>query len=204
MKVGFALMLLILMLGLGVWFFVSGGGDVRNYPPKNTRIVAFGDSLVFGQGSTEGNDFVSRLSAKAERPIVNLGVSGNTTGDGVIRMDEVTKLDPGLVLLLLGGNDTLRRIPIGTTEANLRTLIESFQSHGAVVVLIGVRGGIFGSEREDMYEHVANEYGAVYVEDILDGILLKPELMHDGIHPNDQGYEKIAERLNEVLITYEL
>jgi lysophospholipase L1-like esterase len=194
----------LLLVGLGAWVVFGGTDEVTNYPPKNTTIVAFGDSLVYGQGSTKGNDFVSALASRIGRPIVNLGVPGNTTADGVARMKEVEKRDPGLVLLLLGGNDTLRRVDVPTTEANLRTLITTFQNKGAVVMFIGVRGGILGSEREDMYERVADEYGAIYVPDILDGILLRPELMHDGIHPNDAGYAKIAERLHRVFKEYEL
>ena len=200
------LVLVVLVVILGSAFLFFGARDtVVNYPPRNDTVVAFGDSLVFGYGATSGNDFVSVLSRKLGRPILNFGVSGDTTAAGVARMDTVTKLNPGTVLLLLGGNDTLRRIPIATTEANLRTLITEFQKHGAMVVFIGVRGGVFGgSERKDMYERVAEELGALYVPDILDGIFLKPELMFDGIHPNDAGYTMIAERLFNVFEDYQL
>jgi acyl-CoA thioesterase I len=189
---------------LGALFFWNSDNEIRNSPPKNTTIVAFGDSLVEGVGATSGNDLFSQLAKRVGQPIENLGVAGNTTADGVTRMNAVTKLDPGLVILLLGGNDTLRRIPVETTEANLRTLITTFQGNGAVVMFLGVRGGILGSEREDMYERVTREYGVMYVPDILDGILLKPEFMHDGIHPNDAGYARIAERLEEVFEEYGL
>jgi lysophospholipase L1-like esterase len=178
--------------------------SITNYPPKNSTIVAFGDSLVSGVGATSGHDFVSVLGKRIGKNIVNLGVPGNTTADGVLRMHEVVAHDPGIVLLLLGGNDTLRRIPQETTEANLRVLIEGFLGKGAVVVLIGVRGGIIGTDREYMYERVADTNGVVYIEDILDGIFLTPELMHDGIHPNDAGYARIADRIFGVLREHNL
>ena len=197
-------LLLACLLGVVVWYFMNGDLVIRNYPPQNSTIVAFGDSLIFGVGATNGNDFVSKLSVRIGRPILNLGVSGNTTADGVARMNDVEKIRPGLVLLLLGGNDTLRRIPIAETERNLRTLLMGFQKSGSVVMFLGVRGGMFGSEREDMYERLSEEYGAIYVDDVLDGILLKPELMFDGIHPNDTGYARIAERLTEVFKEYKL
>jgi acyl-CoA thioesterase I len=190
------LVLLVVLLGIGL--LVMGEKDIVNYPPKNSIIVAFGDSLVEGVGATEGNDIMSVLGGLIGREITNLGVSGNTTEDGVKRMKEVSEYDPGIVILLLGGNDTLRRIDENTTEANLRTLIEFFQANGSVVVLLGVRGGILSDRKADMYETLADEYGAVLVDDVLDGILLRPEFMHDGIHPNDRGYALIAERLEEV------
>ena len=200
----------LLLIGLSIvsvvllYLFFRGTDTITNYPPKNETIVAFGDSLVYGYGATTGNDFVSVLGRKIGRPIINLGVSGNTTADGVVRMEEVYAHAPGIVLLLLGGNDTLRRVPVSTTEANMRTLIQGFIEAGSVVVCIGVRGRVFNSDREAMYERVAKEYGAVYVPDILDGVLLKPERMFDGIHPNDVGYALIADRLYDVLRVHEL
>ncbi len=182
-----------------VYFFLEmRHAPVTNYPPKNKTIVAFGDSLVAGVGATEENDLVSVLSRKLGRDIINLGVSGNTTEDGLLRVDEVIEHDPGIVILLLGGNDSLRRISEEVTRKNLVTLIETFEKHGSVVVLLGVRGNIIGNSREKMYQELADTYGAVYVDDILDGVFLHKELMSDGIHPNDAGYAIIAERLQDV------
>ncbi len=193
---------LIALFGIG--YLLMGDAPVTNYPPKNEVIVAFGDSLIEGVGATTGKDMVSVLGGLIGVDIINLGVSGNTTADGVARMEKVTEYNPGIVILLLGGNDTLRRVEESVTEANLRTLITFFQGNGAVVVLLGVRGGILSDRKADMYEALAEEYGAILVDDVLDGILLKPELMHDGIHPNDRGYALIAERLSDVFRDYEL
>jgi len=194
----------IIVAILGTWFFLFDGGVITNYPPKNEKIVAFGDSLVFGVGATEGNDFVSVLERSIGRDIINLGVSGDTTEDGLDRLREVLEEDPGTVLLLLGGNDYLRRIPKEKTRENLETLIEAFISNGSVVVLLGVRGGILIDGREEIYKELSKEYKTVYVEDVLSGIFLNPELMFDSIHPNDVGYAIIAERLVRVFTENEL
>jgi lysophospholipase L1-like esterase len=200
----FYTLLAVLML-TGIWYFMNHTKRaITNYPPKNQIIVAFGDSLVAGQGATPGNDFISELTRKLGRPIINLGVPGNTTADGVARIGDAEKQNPGIVLLLLGGNDSLRRIDVETTRSNLATLITRFQSKGAVVVLLGVRGGLIRDGREGMYKELANEYGTIYVPDILDGIFLKPELMYDAIHPNDAGYAIIADRLYGVFKEYGL
>lgn len=185
-------------------FFIRDTDTIVNYPPKNGTIVAFGDSLIEGVGASEGNDIPSVLARSLQRTVVNLGVSGNTTRDGVARMGEVRKYDPGVVLLLLGGNDYLKRMSEEETHTNLETLITTFQSHGAVVVLLGVRGGVLRDGRASMYEEIAQTYGAVYVSDVLAGILLSPELMYDAIHPNDAGYRIIADRLTEVFRDYAL
>lgn len=202
---GYGVIGIIVVLALGVlWYYFRTQEDITNYPPKNQTIVAFGDSLVFGQGATKGNDFVSLLGVKLGRVIINLGVSGNTTKDGVLRVDEVLKEYPGIVILLLGGNDYLRKVPEEETRKNLGMLIETFEKNGSVVVLLGVRGGVLQDVREGMYRELSKKYGTVYVSDVLDGIFLKPELMSDGIHPNDKGYTIIAKRLFEVFQDKEL
>ncbi len=195
---------LAVMVFLLAWLWCGRTPAITNYPPPNSIIVAFGDSLIDGVGATNGNDVVSQLSRRLGRPIVNMGVSGNTTAQGVSRMGEVIEKRPGTVILLLGGNDTLRRLSVEESRTNLTTLITSFHQAGAVVVLVGVRGGVLRDGRAEMYETLAKQYGTVYVPDVLAGILLKPELMSDGIHPNDAGYAIIAERLHKVFQKYEL
>jgi lysophospholipase L1-like esterase len=46
-----------------------------------------------------------------------------------------------------------------------------------------------------MYQRLHEKYHTLYLEDVLQGVILKPELMFDGIHPNDAGYAIIADRL---------
>ncbi len=177
---------------------------ITNYPPKNDTIVAFGDSLVFGQGATMGNNFVSVLSRLLDRPIVNLGVNGNTTTDGLLRVDEGLQEKPGIVILLLGGNDFIRNVADETIERNLSALIETFQKEGVVVVLLGVRSGIISNNGEAIYERLHKKYGTIFIPDVLEGVYLKPGLMSDGIHPNDAGYKKIAERVYKLFIKNKL
>ncbi len=203
MKAALIGVLVIALLG-GAFLLSRSSPPITNAPPNKTTIDAFGDSLIEGVGATPGNELPGALARLIGQPIVNAGVAGDTTADGVARLQEVLELDPGIVILLLGGNDTLRRIPESTTEANLRILIEAFQKQGAVVVLLGVRGGLLSDSKAALYESLAEEYGAALVPDILEGILLRPELMHDGIHPNDKGYALIAERIRETMGKHEL
>lgn len=178
------------------WYFIfSADREIVNYPPKEGPIVAFGDSLVSGVGAEEGEDFISLLSVKLGKLIINMGVPGNTTADGIVRVGEVLEQKPSVVILLLGGNDYLRRIPKEQTFQNLRQIIRTLQNDGILVVLLGVRGGVLADGFASDFETVAEEMGTVYVENVLDGIFGKPELMADGIHPNEKGHALIAEKV---------
>lgn len=190
--------LIIVLVGFVTYFFMSTK-PVTNYPSRGTEIIAFGDSLVEGIGSTEGNDFVSILSSKIGQPIVNLGHAGDTTLDGITRINELDNYNPKVVLLLLGGNDHLKKIPIPDTHRNLAALIQNIHERGAVVLLLGVRGGLFNDRFDTEFEKLQETYNTAFVPDVLDGLFGKLQYMSDPIHPNDLGYAIIAERVYPVL-----
>src|SRR5687767_8534776 len=91
-----------------IGWFLWPEKDYANFPPTTTGPwVAFGDSLTEGFGATEGNDYPSLLGRKLGVAIRNLGKSGETTSDGLNRVEEVARLEPRVVLLCFGGNDSL-------------------------------------------------------------------------------------------------
>jgi acyl-CoA thioesterase-1 len=188
----------ILFLG-GVYFFNHRSEEYIR-PTSGKNIIAFGDSLVEGVGASEGNNFVSVLSRESGVPIINAGKSGDTTVSAISRLEaDVLSQDPRIVILLLGGNDALRRMPMPETFKNLQFIIQRIKATGATVILLGVRGGLLNDRYEDEFRALANEEKILHVPDVLDGIFGKSALMHDGIHPNDEGYARIAERIAPVL-----
>ena len=157
--------------------------------------MMFGDSLVEGVGATKGNDLPSLIGRGIGVPVLNFGKSGNTTSDGVLRVSDALVKKPNVVLILLGGNDALRRVSRVDTEKNLRSIISTFQNAGAVTILLGVRGGILGDPYDSMYEDIADSTGSAYISDVLSGLFADSRYMSDAIHPNDAGYAKIAVRV---------
>lgn len=193
---------IISLVIISIFAFVKfkKGEDIKNYPSGGTHIIAFGDSLVYGVGaSSRENNFVSILSKRIGEPIINLGVSGNTTGDGLSRIKELDGYDPKIVILLLGGNDYLRKIPKEETFNNLAKIIENIQSRGAIVLLLGVRGGIVSDEYKNEFEILSKKYKTAYVPNVLSGLLTNQKYMADAIHPNDEGYRIIADKIYPVL-----
>jgi lysophospholipase L1-like esterase len=171
---------------------------ITNARPSGANVIAFGDSLTEGYRVDPGQGWPEQLSAIVGRPILNRGVSGNTTGDALERLErDVLAQDPRVVLVCLGGNDMLRRMPADQQFDNLRTIVRRIQDKGALVVLIGTEGfKILGNvDYGDRYEALARETGAVYVPDLMNGVLADPALMADQIHPNPRGYAKIARRI---------
>ncbi len=191
--------LLGMFLLLGIFFFRDSAYEIRNSDSTGTSIVALGDSLVEGVGATPGNDFVSLLSTRIGEPIVNLGVRGNTSKDALARIDDVLAEDPRVVLILVGGNDYLRRVPREEVFENIRTLITQIQEYGSAVILLGVRGGILRDNFDADFEALARELGCGFVPNVLDGLLGNSELMYDAIHPNDEGYKLIADKVEPVV-----
>ena len=191
--------LVAVLVTLSVFYFLRSE-PISNYPSQGTDIIAFGDSLVEGAGSTDGNDFVSVLSRKIGRPIINLGHAGDTTADGIARINQLDTYNPQVVLLLLGGNDYLKKIPVPDTRKNLATLIQNIHARGAIVLLLGVRGGLLMDHFDTEFENVRDTYHTAFVSNVLEGLWGNMQYMSDTLHPNNIGYEIIAERIYPVLV----
>ncbi len=182
----------------GWWF--SGPPVPVNLPPLATGPwIAFGDSLTQGYGASQGQSYPAVLGQNLAIPILNLGVSGETSEDGLRRLDAVAQQRPRVVLLCFGGNDSLKQIPLMSTLDNLGAIIDRLQAEGSFVVLIGIRSASLRDKNEKHFARFAREKGVLYVPDFLRGIAFKPVLMSDAIHPNDEGYRLFATRLEKVL-----
>ncbi len=163
-------------------------------------VLAFGDSLTYGTGANEGESYPEILATMIGRTVVASGVPGERTAGGLARLASV--LDehrPRIMLLCLGGNDMLRKVGVGETEANLRRMVETARERGVAVVLIGVpKPALFGGAAE-FYERIADDYGLPYEGDALNRILRDNAYKSDPVHPNGQGYRQLAAALADLL-----
>lgn len=193
----------LVFIGLAVlaalWSLRSGTPDAAK-PTAGEQVIAFGDSLVEGVGASTGHDVVSLLSARVGVPIVNAGRSGDTTGRALARLDSaVLSRSPRVVIVVLGGNDVLRRVPHEESFANLGAIVGGIRSRGAAVILVGLSVGVVTDAYGKGYEDLARRTSSGLVPDVLAGILGHPDLMADQIHPNDRGYRMMADRIEPVL-----
>lgn len=172
--------------------------DITNFPnATGETIVVLGDSITAGYGLSTQQAYPYLLSQKLDIPIINRGVSGNTTADGLERVSEdVLAEQPWLVIIGLGGNDFLKKVPKSETEANLRAIITQVQSEKAVTVLLGMNLGLFTDEYKDLYDAIAKDTGSLLIPQILKGVIDNPRhRQQDIIHPNAIGQEIIADRI---------
>ena len=187
---------------LVAWWLRPANRDFVHFPPQNTGPwVAFGDSLTEGFGASEGRDYPTVLGRRIGVKILNYGRSGHTTTDGLNRVEEVAKLNPRVVLLCLGGNDTLEQERRAKSFANLGSIIDRLHQRGAFVVLIGVRSASLRDRNKEHFTRLAEEKKVFHVPDLLRGVFLKPIYMSDAVHPNDEGYRIIAERIEKAHIS---
>ena len=165
----------------------------RNALVPSARILAFGDSLTYGYGAVEAA-YPKQLEVLINRKVVNAGVSGELSTQGLQRLPLLLKqYHPKLVILCHGGNDILRGSSKALLKKNLLQMIDLSHQNGAEVLLVGVPSlGRFGLTTEVLYDAVAQERRVLYEADILEEVESNPALKSDRIHPNALGYEKMA------------
>ena len=173
---------------------------------KTTEILVFGDSIAAGFGLPAGEAFPARLEAKLRADgldvhIVNAGNSGDTTADGLARLDWSLADKPDLVILELGANDALRGLDPVAVRANLDKMIAKIQTSGAKVLLVGMLapanwGEAYQQAFNRIYPELAEAHDIALYPFVLDGVALDPKLNQpDGLHPNQRGVAVIVEHI---------
>ncbi len=180
--------------------FSSTPSIEKNSIEPSATVLAFGDSLTYGYGAVEAA-YPKQLEVLINRKVVNAGVSGELSTQGLQRLPLLLKqYHPKLVILCHGGNDILRGSSKMLLKNNLLKMIDLSHKNGAEVLLVGVPSlGRFALTTEVLYDEVAEERHVLYEADILEEVESNPVLKSDRIHPNAQGYAKMAEAFAALL-----
>ena len=170
-------------------------------------IACFGDSITAGFGLDPAQSFPALLQQDLDRRalnqrgypyrVSNLGVSGDTTQDGLARLPLLLAEKPAIVVLELGANDGLRGLPVSVTESNLAEIIQALQKAGARVLLAGMTlppnyGPAYIRKFEAVYSSLAARYQLAWIPFLLDGVGGNAAFMQrDGLHPNAGGARRV-------------
>ena len=183
-----------------------GCSDVPKYAvlPAGAKVVALGDSLTVGVGVDTPQSYPTLLAHKTGWQVINMGISGDTTEGVLARIDTVISQKPALVLLSIGGNDVLRRVPDQTSRANLTAIITRLQGANIPVVLIAQphlsASALFGKASDNpMYSDIADSTGVPLLAKSWSKILSDDKLKSDQIHANATGYAVFADELYQYL-----
>lgn len=198
--------LILAGIGLSATISVTGCGSEpqQDILPAGSTVIALGDSLTYGYGASPETAYPKILADLSKWRVINAGVNGDTSADVLDRVDEITKQNPDLVLLGVGGNDVLQRVQSDTTRANIIATIDTLQSKNIDVVLIAEphlsTSALFGKASDNpLYEAIAEAEGIPLYSDGWSTVLSDDALKSDRIHANAAGYRQFAEGLHGYL-----
>lgn len=173
-------------------------------------IVCFGDSLTAGFGIDSSASYPSDLqrlldAAGYRYRVVNEGVSGDTTKDGLERIDSVLAHKPQIVVLEFGGNDGLRGLPVSFTQQNIAAMIERLQHGGAKVALAGISlppqyGHDYIARFDAMYPTLSKQFRLPLLPFLLQDVYgVDGDIQADGVHPTAQGAKQVATNIQKLI-----
>lgn len=181
---------------------------------KSYKILAFGDSLTAGYRLAAKDSYPAQLeqillSEGYKVSITNAGVSGDTSEQGLRRVEWALKQDKyDIVLLALGANDGLRQLPVNKMEDNLNQIVDKFQESGSKVLLLGMKlpPNLYRNYRigfEEAFSKVATQQKIPFMDFLLEGVAANSSLnLEDQIHPNAEGYKVVASNVKNFLIKH--
>jgi len=186
----------------------SYGNTAQNDSPT---ILVLGDSVSAGYGLASNEGWVALLQSRLKAQgygyrVVNASVSGETTTGGLARLPRALSVHrPQIVIVELGGNDGLRALPLETSRRNLERIIETSQTSGARVLLLGMKippnyGPRYSQGFEQLFRDLARRYRLPFEPFFLEKIALAPGMMQaDGLHPTAQAQPVMLDTVWPVL-----
>jgi acyl-CoA thioesterase-1 len=171
--------------------------------PHVRKVVAFGDSLTSGHGLSPDQAYpavLDRMLGAANLPfvVVNHGVSGDTSGGALSRLEAALAEQPDIMIVALGANDGLRGVPVAQVRRNLETIIESARARDIRVLLCGMdalplHGWEYTLAFHRIFPELAAKYDVPLVPFLLTGVIGNQEmLLPDFVHPNAAGAAQMA------------
>jgi acyl-CoA thioesterase-1 len=169
---------------------------------STSPILAFGDSLTFGYGATIAQSYPSVLSELTGLNVINAGINGEVSIEGLKRLEDLLdQHQPQLLLICHGANDMLQKRNLQKMSSNLEAMIKLAQDRKIQVLLIAVPKTNLLLTPLKQYQEVATKMNVPLENDLISDVLSKPSQHSDIIHPNALGYQKMAEKIYQDLIS---
>ena len=184
----------------------SGASSAAPTPQVSPVVVAFGDSLTagFGVSADQAYPALLQIRIRAENlphRVLNAGITGDTSADGLRRLESALVADARVLILALGANDGIQGVAIDQLRQNLSAIIERAQARGFRVLLCGMetfptRGLDYALAFRRVFPDLAERYRVPLMPFLLEGVVGDPALnLADRFHPNPAGYRRIADNM---------
>ena len=191
-RVGGAGLLLVTLAGCG-----RDKKTAQPVPPGST-VLALGDSLTFGTGASAETSYPTVLAGLTGWNVVNAGVSGDTSAQALARLPALlAEHQPKLVIVSIGGNDFLRKLPESDTRAHVHAICKQSLAAGAQVLLVAVPRATVAAALGQMTDHalyaeVSKDLKIPLQREAWGEVLAQPDLRADAVHANARGYAQFA------------
>jgi acyl-CoA thioesterase I len=172
--------------------------------PQGATVLILGDSLSYGTGANKGEDYPSLLTKTTGWNIINEGVPGDTTADGLARLPALLEeYTPKLLIVELGGNDLLHQTsPVEITQ-NLNSILALAKAQGIQTILVAIpsisplKAAVGSLSDHPLYEEIAKQTNTPLIADVFSDVLSDRALKSDQIHANAKGYAVVSEKFSE-------
>jgi lysophospholipase L1-like esterase len=180
---------------------------------KGTNIS--GKVVFLGNSITEGGNWKKLLK---DSTIINRGISGDNTFGVIARIDEIVKLKPASLFILIGTNDLSKKIPDEIVIENIFTIVSRVKAGSPktkifVQSILPINNTVekfpqqFNNENHILTindqlsryaERLRYTYIDLYSKFLDDQGKLKSSYTFDGLHLNASGYQHWVEILKSL------
>ncbi|HOY69479.1 MAG TPA: arylesterase [Methylotenera sp.] len=179
------------------------GGEKHSAIPKGATVLILGDSLSYGTGANVGEDYPTLLASATGWQMINAGIPGDTSAEGLARLPALLENHhPKLLIVALGGNDFLQKLPASQTSTNINSILAQAKVKGVSTLLVAIpefspiKAAVGNLSDHPLYAQIAEETSTPLAEEVFSEVLSDNSLKSDQVHPNAAGYKAVS---NEML-----
>lgn len=172
--------------------------------PQGATVLILGDSLSYGTGANAGEDYPSLLEKSTGWKVVNEGIPGDTSSQGLARLPNLLEeYKPQLLVIELGGNDLLDKMPVSELERNVKEIVLKAREQGVDSVLVAIpsvsplKAAIGGLSDHPIYKKISEETKTPLITEVFSEVLSDRDIKSDQIHLNAMGYQQVAIKMHE-------
>lgn len=194
------------ILLLLIFIAACSSGEKYAAIPQGATVLILGDSLSYGTGANQGEDYPTLLAKTTGWKIINEGIPGDTTAGGLTRLPNLLEeSQPQLLIVELGGNDLLRQVPQSQVIANLKAILLLAKTQNVKTILVAIpeinplKAAVRSLDDHPLYETIAQETATPLVTEVFSEVLSDNRLKSDQIHPNAAGYAVVSAEMYEAL-----
>ena len=165
-----------------------------------TKMYLIGDSISAGIGTEEEQTWQKLIRQEQNIELIDLSIAGATVGSALKKQVPRIEPDDAVVLLEIGGKDSLQVTSLGNYERDLRSILQQITADNKLVIMLEIPVLPWHIRYARIQRKLAKEFDVILIpKKFLVSVFAKEGNTLDLAHLSQQGHRFMADNLWQII-----